>query len=340
MPTLFLHIGAFKTGSSYIQSCLHMSRDKLASHGLIYPIGTEEKNLKTYSWTSGNAGALFIDDRMIKKTFDTELIRKSKGLILSSEALLVHLANENVLDRITESIHRYGFNNISILIFVRDPIHLGVSMWLQMIKRHGETDRLDDYLIKSRIIQEHMKMTAEILEFFSCKNGYTINIFNYASIKNDIIQSVCDWLNVGRKEIQTPDHEKVNRSLDMGETIMQIEINRIFGEHGKFLGQALTEKITDIPITKPTPSMELQESIWEEIKPWVERINRFLPENQGLTFDKISPIEDIKSYHFTEEQIKIIANTLGGEIKRIWDSETKAMRTMRRLRISLFNKNN
>lgn len=257
---------------------------------------------------------------------------KSCGLVLSSESLLVNLGEEKIRCQLSEITIRYGFEKVKFLIYLRDPIQSVVSYWLQVVKHLGQTDGIDDFISKDSFIQNRMKLTAEVLEYIKSNNRYTINAINYSHPQTDIILSLCDWLDIGREEITIPSHDKVNRSLDQGEAILQMELNRILGTYANFLGKALTERITDIRTAKPCPSQELQEYIWKETKPFIDRINRFLPEDQGLVFDKMTQNNQTDSYQFTEEQIRVIAEALGGEVKRLWNSETKTMALIRKIK--------
>jgi hypothetical protein len=338
MSILYLHIGAQKTGSTYIQSSLRMSREALANAGLIYPPGTEKTGLGPQSWTGGNAATVFDDPNTARRVIDAAMRQHGRGLVLSSEALLSKLAKDSTRKMLQESIDRHRFNEIRVLIYLRDPMQGGVSYWLQKVKGYGMTDELDDFLRNTRFIQKRMALTAEVLEYLSGQEGFGIRALNYSAHRSDILSSVSAWLEVDRGILATPDVERVNRSLTQGEARLQLELNRILGPYASFLGKALTERITDLDAEKPTPSPELQESIWKEVEPWVNRVNRFLPDGQGLVFDRMESKEYAEGYVFTEEQIRIIAETLGGEIKKYWDSESKMMRLIRRLTGSFWKK--
>jgi hypothetical protein len=134
-----------------------------------------------------------------------------------------------------------------------------------------------------------------------------------------------------RETLVIPKAEKVNRSLDAGETVLQLELNRILGPYACFLAKSLTEGITESSTGNPAPSIQLQESIWAETEPWIERLNHYLPTGQGLAFDRMEPKEDARVFSFTDEQLKLIAESLGGEIRKSWDSETRLMAFYRRV---------
>lgn len=331
MARLYLHIGAFKTGSTYIQSSLRKNRGVLAQSGLIYPEGTERPGMEDQAWTGGNAGYLFDTAQKANKIIGASMQKDCRGLILSNEGMLTMLGKDGTRKILRDTIRLHRFSETRVLLYLRDPMQLGVSYWLQRVKGHGESDPLDDFLRKTRFIQDYMSLTADVLEYLESQDDFVMAVLNYATHRSDILSSLSHWLEVDRSILVSPDAEKVNRSLDPGEAILQLGLNRLLGPYASFLGKALTERLTGIASEKPAPAPELQESIWEEVEPWVKRINRFLPEGQGLVFDRMESKTYPEGYRFTREQIEIIADSLGGEVRKYWESESKAMRLVRRM---------
>jgi hypothetical protein len=330
-PTLYLHIGSPKTGSSYIQTSLRLSREKLAEKGLIYPSGTEMSRLDERSWTAGNGIFLFSPKSKVDRYIETSLGRSARGIVFSSESMLIGLSDPATRKRMAEILRRFDIKNVRILVYLREPIAYGVSYWLQMVKRHGYTSDLDTFLTETSFIQDKMKMTSEVLDFLSIQNGFEITALNYSYCKKDLLATVSKWLELERETLVIPKAEKVNRSLDAGETFLQLELNRILGPYACFLAKSLTEGITESSTGNPAPSIQLQESIWAETEPWIERLNHYLPTGQGLAFDRMEPKEDARVFSFTDEQLKLIAESLGGEIRKSWDSETRLMAFYRRV---------
>ena len=59
MEEIILHIGHGKTGTSYLQSCLALNRQKLLDIGIDYPEDRSFKSAKKGEITSGNPAQFF-----------------------------------------------------------------------------------------------------------------------------------------------------------------------------------------------------------------------------------------------------------------------------------------
>jgi hypothetical protein len=330
-PTLYLHIGSQKTGSSYIQTSLRLSRQNLAEVGLIYPPGTEKQGLNERSWTAGNGVYLFGPSSKVKKYIETSIGDSVRGIVFSSETLLIGLSVQETRTTMLSTLRHFDIEHVKILLYLRNPMEFGVSYWMQLVKGERYIYDMETFLKDTGFIQKRMEMTAEVLDFLSGQDGFEITTLNYSHCKNDLLSNVSKWLEIDKDTLVIPSAEKVNRSLNPGETILQLELNKILGRDAIFLGKALSERITELETSKPSPSQELQERIWNETKPWIERVNRYLPPGQALVFDRMAPREDTGKYSFNEEQLKLIAQILGGEIRKTWDSETRLMAFYRRM---------
>ena len=93
--TLFMHIGAGKTGTSSLQSQLALNRQKLEEYHYYYPVSTTDKKAINFEITSGNAielGQILSSDDFSErrlKNIVSKYIKKAQGndIILSSEVL-------------------------------------------------------------------------------------------------------------------------------------------------------------------------------------------------------------------------------------------------------------
>lgn len=322
MTTLYLHIGAPKTGSTFIQSSLRLSMEVLKESGLVYPRGWEAGGIGQLSWTEGN-GARFLDSKIetynvIRSSFSDQF----HGLVFSSELLLNKFSTPKYRQKLEKALEYFNFSKVRILLFLRDPIDAAVSMWLQVVKRNGCVDNMATFLTDSGYIEKHMKLTAQALESLSQMNRVDVIALNYTKFKGDILGAVGRWLEIDKKRLITPKAEAINRSLDSGEVRLQLELNRILGNSAHILGKALSEQITDVKPWKPSVPLDLRYSLWKQVEPWVEVINRYLPNGHELYFALGETAGEHQEYMFSNQQLKIISETIGIEIKKIWDSES------------------
>ena len=331
MPTLYLHIGAPKTGSTYIQSSLRMSRERLSSEGLVYPEGTENPGLGPESLTRGNGYRILHRERVFERAMKAGSVAGRRGVIISNEDMWFELQKDRFRQVVFRTSRKLGFERVKILLFLRNPIEFSVSLWLQGVKTSGNSKEMEASLTDfnaSRLYRGGIGLFEDVLQH----EGVELSVLNYSVVKRELIAEVARWLEVPGDVLATASSMQVNRSLDVSEARLQIELNRILGPGAAFLSKALIERITDIQPKSPAPSLKCQEAVWEQSKPWIERLNRHMPEGQEMVFDRMVPTPVPEGYRFTEQQIKIIAEALGGEIKRIWDRETSAMAFLRRLK--------
>ena len=86
MQKIVLHIGHLKTGSSYLQSCLALSRDKLLELDIDYPLHKSFTRAAAGRISSGN-GKRFLDSL-------PNIGDPSKKIIFSNESLFHSLLEE------------------------------------------------------------------------------------------------------------------------------------------------------------------------------------------------------------------------------------------------------
>lgn len=126
--TLYLHVGHFKTGSSWIQGVLKHKREVLATCGRHYPkIDVESADF--YDASSGNIGNLWITDTRVKTVFNSQ--SKGEGVVLSSEFLFDRLPRLNYFNEFKVFLASEGFDRLRVLLLIRNPIALISSGWMQ-----------------------------------------------------------------------------------------------------------------------------------------------------------------------------------------------------------------
>lgn len=150
-------------------------------------------------------------------------------------------------------------------------------------------------------------------------------VMNYSVCRTDLVKVVSEWLGLPYETLLRPGLDPVNRSLDFNEAKLQLELNKVVGERGFFLGRAFTEKLTGIHPVKEVPSHETQWKIWEEARPFAEKMNRFLPEGHQIVFDLQEPyMHSEDRYTFNSDQMRVIAEAVGEEMDRL-ASESKRL---------------
>lgn len=317
MDTLFLHIGGFKCGSSFIQSCLRLSRENLESQGLLYPIRTDE-NEEAYSWTRGNAFNLLESSDEFEGLIRAFQNRGFRSLVFSNENLCVDIREEEAERVLLKAADLFEFEKVKILFLIRNPIEYTVSVWAQDIK-NGITLDFEEFLDKHYDhYADFLMHTSCIVERLLSNPKIELTLLNYSVCKAGLLKVTSEWLGIPPESLNSPGSDPVNRSLDLSEARLQLELNRSFGVRREFLCQALTEQITDIHPVKQVPSQDMQRKIWEKAMPFADKLNRFLPEGHQIRLDLQEPYKHTDdTYTFHSDQIRVIAESFAGEMKHM-----------------------
>lgn len=310
-----MHIGHGKTGTSYIQACLRLNRESLAQQGIIYASGEDRFIDEPNRITSGNASNLFKSKEDFENQLSQNQIKTGESLLFSSEHIFWHFTRSNALDYLEEIAEKYGFEKIMILLFIRNPIGMAVSIWQQRTKRRG------DHNVTLSNLHEHMEIGIDevlfVEELFKRLNkcpGVTLTIKNYSICSDRLMVEVANWLEVPVEIFSILPDNRINRSLTWSEHIFQISLNKILGKSGHIFSDPLCEKLPDITPEKILPPLEVQEAIWFAISETINRLNILIPENHQYQCDIQNPEPLPEILSFNQKQIEIMTESLGNEI--------------------------
>jgi hypothetical protein len=132
-----VHVGPSKTGSSAIQEALNRERQQLKSHGILYP----EHNMDENMISSGHLSTImtFRDSRWKPSLRKILSVRRDfakcdcQSMILTSE----FFCEKDVLLSLNAL-----FDGVTAIAYVRDPISLVSSEYIQSVKRANEKQSL------------------------------------------------------------------------------------------------------------------------------------------------------------------------------------------------------
>ena len=325
MPYLYIHVGHMKTGSSWIQSCFRYNRDVLLKNGIEYVNGNDAKVTDPCTITSGNFANLLSSEETFDDILNNCTLNSKSSLLFSSELIFFDLNSKVTEQFIVNIAKKYGFAKIEILLFIRNPISLAVSQWQQSIKRGGEFNT-DISNIKEKelsLLTEDFFGVADILKYFEKNKDVRITVINYSRNKNRLVEIVTSWLKLPSNSIAPPPFSRINRSMTISELKMQQILNKILGKSGNLLSDPLCERLPDIEPSQIYLPKDVQEFIWQKVLPSIKSINSRIPDSQHYECDilETEPVPEI--YTFTNDQIKVITESLGGEIKRLKEENAK-----------------
>jgi len=268
MPILFIHCGAPKTGTSFLQVLFARYAAALADAGIVYPETSSHAAASAGEITSGNGVEManFLDPTLPheivdKEAFPDELRRIAKAangchLLYSSE--FISFVDTERSARLVATITEIGYTP-RIVYCVRDIGRAAISTYSQQVKRHGESRSFRDFLAGWDPYYE-WNLQCKIRNF----GQDNVRIYNYEEHRGRLAELFFrDILELDFVPYET---ERINRSL----TLKELELMRTLNGHfpvphreglSTFVSDALMKisyKDQNIPLS--TDEFELRES--------------------------------------------------------------------------------
>lgn len=225
-PTLLLHFGPGKTGSSAIQAWLASIATDLLRHGILYPPPIRE--IAQFNGNGQDLAAILHrphgaagDD--ISRALEELLAHYARlatdsncrTILLSSEFLPAAPRENLELLRRHVDIH---FNACAIG-FVRDPYWWLWSAWGQSVKRGGLSEDFAEYAVKN--ISYYGQVLSSFVSLFT---DARLLIYRHDNLLEDFARAV----GIPEEFIERIPDERVNRSLDREELRTLLSVNRVF----------------------------------------------------------------------------------------------------------------
>ncbi|MDF2968675.1 MAG: hypothetical protein K0Q93_2453 [Nocardioidaceae bacterium] len=138
MTRVYLHVGAPKTGTTYLQEVLFRNRGRLAEHGLLYP---GDSSTAHYSAVLDLRGLSFggYDDPDADGAWEA-LARAARGwrgdAVLISHELLAGADEETI----TTALSSLGDHEVHVVVTVRDLGRQVPAVWQEMVKNRQTVD--------------------------------------------------------------------------------------------------------------------------------------------------------------------------------------------------------
>lgn len=312
MRTLFLHIGHGKTGSSWIQSSLRLSRAALAMQGIDYPVVRDSGEGDPTRITSGNGiGLLGSVER-----FDARIAGcqtpPDRSLFFSSEFLFREIESSESVRFLRPVAQKHGFERVSLLLFIRDPLGHATSEWQQSVKRGGAVESVSDHFACFRMPER----VAAVLDRLD-RAGVDLAVRNYSRCRDRLLAETAGWLGVREATLTPPPAARVNRSLTRSEIALQQALNSRLGRCGRLVSDPLCERLPDLEPDDVRPPADVQEAAWNRLRPAIERVNARLPEEHRYRCDLREPAPETGALCFSAAQLDVIADAVASEIAQL-----------------------
>ncbi len=270
-PSLFIHAGLHKTGTTALQESLARHRQTLAGRGILYPVAGcpgEAPGQHNLAWQVTR-------DRRFHSAYGTvddvaeEIAAHGGDAIISSEDFESVLDRPDLLDRL--ALHpRLKGHRVVLVIYLREQSSYFKSLFLQLT-RNGLTEevgRLADIVCETGSLRLHewnflFDYGRAVSRLSKWQNG-TFILRNYHVLAGG--SSVSDFLSVVCPGLVLPEDEaaeRVNAARDLSEALLDFYEGRlplaltegqknlladcqaVLGEGGGQLSSATTRRLTE-----------------------------------------------------------------------------------------------
>jgi hypothetical protein len=270
---LYLHAGGSKTGSSALQNFFASHIEELETLDFSYKNSVDLQH--DYEITSGNGLALF--EYLIKSPSEKgiqehilEFFGDCGHAIISSEHLQ-HLNAQQItlLSTATASLNI----KLDIIFFVRNLNNFFVSAYDQLIKRHGECQTIDKWLLSVNIYEHtcFLRAATQVL------SPTQLHVIHYDSVSNNLIGTMLKTLGLNERLIPEDNINQkiINRSLTHIERELMIVVNKTLGQqYSTELSDLLINQSPDLvaePRTLSKASINLLKTRFQNDVDWVNK---------------------------------------------------------------------
>lgn len=301
MKKVVLHVGHGKTGTSYLQSCFAINREKLLEFDINYPIHGSDKSAISGEITSGNG---------------MDFLKTLPGMEVTNESIL--FSNERLFHTLLVSDEFKVLLNskdylFEVMLYTRNLFELMFSVWQQQVKSTGFNQDLETYLMGNTKDPHHLKVLSWVE--LSKEYNFKLRIRNYSRHKNDIApQFFADLLGVEDFVLATPKAKRVNRSL----TYPELNFQRVFNSlaiKSPPISNLMVNRFPNIQASKIKCSRKVYDFIKDENVDLIASINKYLDSDEAVEIEPPEMVtfgeDEVLSDHLlSNDQINVIAEYL------------------------------
>ena len=306
MRTLYLHLGYFKTGSSFLQEMWRLNEAILREQKIIYQIPVRIKGGGFGKITSGNGGLALRSASELRGALIN--LNQESSCLLSSEHFFTQVVDGEDMAFVPEVASALGFDKVEFLLFVRDPFEMMSSLYDQSLKRAGGAMTIEDFYNDPNLVVTPAK-TLSVISKLDAVENVSLTVRNYSRNKKQILEISSEWLGVDYSRFSKPSIQTVNRSLSSGEREFLRQLNGLKARSAIDLANSLCKDLPLIQSDQIAPSSELQQKFLSANEDVFTKIQARLPDDEPLSLEFL-PTPVTEDFSFTREQLSMIVDYL------------------------------
>lgn len=235
---LIVHIGTPKTGTSYLQEVCLKNYENLLSAGILYP-GVNAEGFTKESNIPINACHIldiFSKDEskqltctLLKKHFETVFTFGIETALISDETLsafnVLNKGNLYIFECLIEVCNSLNIA-LSFIAYYRKPSKYLPSHWAQLVKKHGETLPLVEFVQKNKI-----PYWGNLVALYNQYSNVTIFSYDREISKSEgLANSFFNTVGVDCSRFNKLENQTVNQSLSLNSLTALRLINAEFDD--------------------------------------------------------------------------------------------------------------
>ena len=296
LMTLHLHVGHGKTGSSFLQSWLALNRSGLwREANLLYLPGQADASARAGGFSMGNGDVLdhaldlyehpqqfrrwwFRVQQQTLRAIGITHGSNAAGAVFSAERWTRQLPVR--IDRLLQFADACDFEEVRIWLLVRDPLDHAVSVYGQMVKRHGFRGSLDEWLS----IYDFPKVLQAFLQAVQSRSErFHLKVTHYGNERQRLLEALRQWLMLADGgDWQHPAQWTINRSLTADELLLMRWLNGHIGERAAAIGERLVDCLPQLTAARPQPSASALTRFEQHWRSTISDINASMPAHAAL----------------------------------------------------------
>ena len=276
MPTLYLHLGMGKTGSSFLQSVFAASIETLDTHGIRYPMPPAlRREAAAGKVTSGNRARF---TKIMQETPDSLLAGPSH--LFSNETMSEMFEDTDFVSSLS-ALSARGLR-VRCLLFVRDPAELLVSSYLQRVQQQDLIAAFADYAAGPAVAWQHrvMKRLRGLVALCQ-QHGFDLQLHNYSRVRRNMVALAQRFLELPEAVDLTVPARIVNRSVGAVEVGLNQGLAQAFAGlkpmQNRNYTRRLVDATSDLQVPAPDFDRDAIAAFLDAIAEDVANTNAILP---------------------------------------------------------------